>query len=195
MGRPAVGVVLAGGLGRRIAGLGSKPALELAGRPLIGWPLAALGAVCGRVAVVCKVATALPALPAGVERWEEPDEPRHPIVGILQALERARGPVLVCAADMPFVGVDSLRVVLRAAEASPGAPAVVAEADGRLEPALGVYRSRARQGLGEAGQDMRLREAVGALDPVRVTLAPEVVRSVNTPDQLEAAQAELRRPR
>ena len=37
-----------------------------------------MGEVCARVAVVCKRDTALPPLPDGVERWDEPDEPRHP---------------------------------------------------------------------------------------------------------------------
>jgi len=190
-----VGVVLAGGLGRRMAGLGPKPAVRLAGRPLIVRPVTALGRVCDRVAVVCKADTELPALPEGIERWDEPAEPRHPLAGILHALERARGPVLMCAADMPFVGPEALRQVLGAAGDSPSALAVVAEAGGGLEPALGLYRPRAARQMREAGPGLPLRRIIAALDPVRVALAPGVVCSVNTPEDLAAAEAELLRLR
>ena len=106
----------------------------LAGRPLASYPLAALAVVCERVAVVCKPDTVLPELEA--ERWDEPAEPRHPLTGIVHALETAGSPVLVCAADMPFVTADACRTVLAAAGA---APAVVAVADGLLQPAFGMY--------------------------------------------------------
>ena len=58
-----IGVVLAGGWGTRL-GRGSKAAAIVAGRPLASYPVAALGAVCGRVAVVCKPDTELPELGA-----------------------------------------------------------------------------------------------------------------------------------
>src|SRR5204863_5365857 len=84
--RALIGVVLAGGLGTRLGE--PKPAALLAGRPLISYPLDALRAVCERVVVACKRETELPPF-AGVERWDEPDDPRHPIAGIVHALERA----------------------------------------------------------------------------------------------------------
>ena len=90
-----IGAVLAGGEGRRL-GSGSKAAAQLAGRPLVEYPLEALADVCERVAVVCKRGTCLPEL-TGVERWDEPDEPRHPLTGIVHALETAAAPVLICA--------------------------------------------------------------------------------------------------
>ena len=79
-----IGAVLAGGRGSRF-GRASKPAALLAGRPLASYPVEALGAVCDRVAVVCKRGTKLPDL-NGAERWDEPDEPRHPLAGIVHAL-------------------------------------------------------------------------------------------------------------
>ena len=84
-----VGVVLAGGAGRRMGG--AKPGTPLAGRPLIAYPLTALRAVLAPVAVVAKSDSVLPVLGAGVELWREPDEPRHPLAGILEALRRADG--------------------------------------------------------------------------------------------------------
>jgi len=58
-----VGVVLAGGAGRRIGG--DKATVELAGRPLLLYPLAAVRAVLRDVAVVAKRVTALPPLVRG----------------------------------------------------------------------------------------------------------------------------------
>ncbi|HEY6781351.1 MAG TPA: NTP transferase domain-containing protein, partial [Thermoleophilaceae bacterium] len=73
-----IGVVLAGGAGSRMGG--GKPAALVGGRPLIAYPLAALGEVCERVAIVCKPTTELPQLD-GAERWEEPELPLHPLTG------------------------------------------------------------------------------------------------------------------
>jgi molybdopterin-guanine dinucleotide biosynthesis protein A len=82
-----VGVILAGGTGSRMGG--GKAARELAGRPLIAYPAAALQAVCERVAIVAKPRADLPQL-EGVELWDdEPAEPRHPLTGIVHALEKA----------------------------------------------------------------------------------------------------------
>ena len=92
--------------------------------------------VCERVAVVCKRDTQLPDLP-GTERWDEPDEPRHPLTGIVHALATAGGPVLVCAADMPFVTADACRTLVQAAATG---PAVVATAGGVLQPTSACTR-------------------------------------------------------
>jgi molybdenum cofactor guanylyltransferase len=183
-----IGVVLAGGRGRRMGGP-SKPAQPLAGRTLILYPLAALGSRCERVAVVCKRSTELPALPDGVERWDEPDEPRHPAAGIAHALERARDEVMVCAADMPFVGAAECLALRAAAAGDVDAPAVVARSDGRLEPLFAVYRPRALPSLSEVSG--RLTDAVEALSPAVVELPAGVLRSVNTPEELAAAERTL----
>ena len=186
----AIGALLAGGAARRLGGAG-KAGLELAGAPLAARPAAALRAVCERLAVICKPDTELPELP-GFERWDEPAEPRHPLTGIVYALTRARGaPVLVCAADMPWVGADALRSLLAAAREQPSTMAVVAEADGRLQPVLAVYRACALGTLASAAPRAPLTATVEALAPLRVALAPGVVRSVNTPEQLAEAEREL----
>jgi molybdopterin-guanine dinucleotide biosynthesis protein A len=179
-----VGALLAGGSGRRL-GEPSKPAALVAGRPLAAYPADALAAVCSSVAIVCKRSTTVPAL-EGVERWDEPDEPRHPVAGIVHALSTADGPVLVCAADMPFVTPDACRSLLQAA---PGADAIVATADGVLQPVFGLYAASALDALRAAPPDAPLTATVEAMDPVRVALPAALVRSVNTPDELaEAAE-------
>lgn len=181
-----IGALLAGGAGSRLGG-GSKAAVPVAGQPLALYPALALGAVCERVAVVCKRDTSLPELP-GVERWDEPDAPRHPLTGIVHALETAGGPVLVCAADMPFVTVDACRSLLQAAGS---AVAVVATADGVLQPTFGLYAPAALEPLRAAEADAPLTRTVEALAPVRVALPAALVRSVNTPEDLAEAEALL----
>ena len=172
--------------------------MPLAGRPLLLHPLAAVGAACARVAVVAKRDTALPALPEGVERLVEPDEPRHPLTGVAWAVRRAAGPVLVCAADMPFVTAEACRRLLAAAAAEEEArgcdrfpAAVVAASGAELEPLLGIYGPAALDALADAPSDVPVRSAVAALDPVLVQLPAAWVRSVNTPPDLAAAEAEL----
>ena len=180
-----VGAVLAGGAGRRLGAL-SKPMAPLAGRPLISFPVEALRQVCDRVVVVCKADTHLPSVPAVDERWDEPDEPRHPLTGITYALNRADGPVLVCAADMPFVDEPTLRALLE-----PQAPAVVATSEGHLVPVLANYRPAALEALRAAEPNSALRETVRGLDPVTVEVAPEKAFSVDTPEDLTEAEARL----
>jgi molybdopterin-guanine dinucleotide biosynthesis protein A len=181
-----IGVLLAGGRGRRLGGR-SKAAIEVAGRPLAAYPAAALAGVCERVAIVAKPGSDLPYLP-GVERWDEPVEPQHPVAGIIHALEHAGHPVLVVGADMPYVTPDACASVMAGGGS---APAAVAVAAGVLQPLLAVYAPAALDALKAAPPDGRLTEMVEALAPGRVAVPPAIVRSVNTPEDLAAAEAEL----
>jgi molybdopterin-guanine dinucleotide biosynthesis protein A len=179
-----IGVLLAGGAGSRIGG--AKPGRVLAGRALASYPAAALAQVCARVAIVAKPGTELPEL-SGVDVWDdEPPEPRHPLMGIVHALERAGGAaVLVCAADMPFVTPEALHAL-----ASAGGDAV-AVADGVIQPVLAVYTPAALPTLRAAERNEPLTRTVERLDPVRVTLPPAVARSLDTPEELAAAEVDL----
>ena len=71
------------------------------------------------------------------------------------------------------------------------APAAVAVAGGVVQPLLAVYAPAALDVLRAAPPDGRLTDAVEALRPGRVALPPAIVRSVNTPEDLAAARAEL----
>jgi molybdopterin-guanine dinucleotide biosynthesis protein A len=181
-----IGVLLAGGENDGL-GRGPKPADLLGGRPLASYPVEALGGVCERVAVVCKRSTQLPELP-GTERWDEPDEPRHAVTGIVHALETAGGPVLVCGADMPFVTADACRTLLSATAAT---PAVVATGAGVLQPTLGLYAPAALDVLREAPAGATLTRTVESLHPSRVALPPALLRSVDSLDELAEAEAAL----
>jgi molybdenum cofactor guanylyltransferase len=192
--QPPVGVVLAGGLGRRIGG--AKATTELAGRPLIEYPLRALAAVLAEVRVVAKADTALPEDLAGADVWLEPDEPRHPLVGIVHALRTAAPrAVLVCAADMPLLTSEVLSR-LASADAG-GAAAVLASRDGSsLEPLLGRYEPPALAPLaGAAGAAIAgrepLRAVVARLSPRLLEVDPGVLFNVNTREELARAQGRL----
>lgn len=184
-----IGAVLAGGRGSRLGGV-SKAMLEVAGLPLAAYPVAALAGVCERVAVVCKAETQLPELP-GTDRWDEPEEPHHPLTGIIHALEHAGAPVLVCAADMPYVTPDACRTLLESAGSGAGSPVVVAAAGGMLQPVFGLYAPAALEHLRAAPADAPLTSTVEGLDPLRVALPPALVRSVNTEEELEEANEQL----
>lgn len=175
--------LLAGGAGSRLGG--NKPLAELGGRPLMLYPLDALLLVAERVGVVCKPDTLLAPLPPGVERWDEPAEPRHPLTGILHALERAGESLLVCAADMPWITTEACRELLAAAKKA--SYAAVATAGGRLVPTFAVYRPEALAMLNGAPPDAPLRRTVERLDPARVPMPAAVLRSVNTREDLAAA--------
>jgi molybdopterin-guanine dinucleotide biosynthesis protein A len=187
-GKLPVGAILAGGRGRRIGG--DKALIELGGRPLVQWPLRAMQQAVGDVIVVAKPDTTLPAL-AGVIMWREPAEPQHPLVGIVAALRAARGrSVLVCAADIPFVSVASLRGLAGAdAQRAAAVVAVKRGGEGALQPLLARYEPGALALLEAAvGEDAPLRATVEALGVVRFEVPAIDLFNVNTPEDLARAE-------
>jgi molybdenum cofactor guanylyltransferase len=127
-------------------------------------------------------------LPAfGVPEWTEPDEPVHPLTGIVAALERAGGPIVAVACDQPWLAPA---VIERVAAADGTAVYTVG---GRLEPFPARW---------EPATLDRLREALAAEAPLRGTLAalepeivgevdPQIVAGVNTPAALDEARRRL----
>ncbi len=168
--------VLAGGRGRR---LGEPKALaDLGGAPLIARPLAAASAF--ETVVVAKSGTPLP---DGLVVWLEPDEPVHPLLGVITALERAGRPVVAVPCDMPFVTADLL-----ARLAAGGAVRV----DGRLQPFPARFEPEWLPALREAlAREAGVRVTLEALAPAAFEYDAAALRSVNTPEQLAAARAEL----
>jgi molybdenum cofactor guanylyltransferase len=175
---------------------GSKATVELRGRPLIRYPLDVLSGVLSEVAVIAKADTELPSLP-GTAVWIEHSAIRHPVVGIVEALELAgRRPVLVCAVDLPFVTPEVVRSL---AERDPaGAPAVVAASEGRIQPLLACYHPSALERLRPTAVKPvePLRELVAAIAPLTLELADrEALFNVNAPEDLLIAAAMLDQPR
>jgi molybdenum cofactor guanylyltransferase len=184
-----VGVVLAGGRGRRLGG--GKAVAQLCGRPMISYPLAALEAVLAEVVVVAKAETELPSLPSSTRLWSESEPLQHPLIGLRTALELAAGrTVVVCAVDLPLVKPALVR---RLAFAQPeSALAVVASQGDAIQPLLGRYSGRALELLQHADPEIPLRRAVGALEPQPIEVSdPLELFNVNTPADLARAAALL----
>jgi molybdenum cofactor guanylyltransferase len=177
-----VGVVLAGGRGERIGG--DKAMVELDGRPLLAYPLRALQGVTARRAVVAKAATALPPLPAAVERWDEPDLPGHPLTGVLHALRRAAGAaVLSVPVDTPRLDAATLRVLLAAS--GDGRRAAVAEAGGRLQPLCAVWPADTLLALDALPEGVAMRDVVEAVGALVVPFADaRTFANVNAPEDV-----------
>jgi len=116
--------ILAGGRGSRI-GM-PKATVEVAGRSLASYPVDAARAAGLDPFFVAKAATPLPDL--GLETVVEPDEPAHPLAGIVAALEHTGEPLVVLACDLPFLPPPLLATL--AARPEP----LVVPADPRPQP-------------------------------------------------------------
>ena len=184
----AIGAVLAGGRSRRMGR--PKALVELAGRPLISYPLAAVEAAKLEPVVVAKPDSPLP--PLGCRVVREPVEPAHPLRGILSALDGSGGrAVIVLGCDMPLVAPSLLAWL-----AGLDAPAAIPCVGGRLEPLLARYEPAVAGPLAAALERRApLQEAVSALDP-SLLAEPELTRfgdpeltclNVNTRRDLERA--------
>jgi molybdopterin-guanine dinucleotide biosynthesis protein A len=110
---------------------------------------------------------------AGCAWLSEPDEPVHPLFGIAFALKELDCPIVVCAADMPFVPPELIRTL---AEAT--GEVVACEVDDGLQPLLGRYSPSVAEELHEAADENR--PAVGTLryfgDRVSVLAGPELAK-------------------
>jgi molybdopterin-guanine dinucleotide biosynthesis protein A len=210
--------VLAGGRGSRLGG--DKAGVELGGRPLIDYPLAAIEEA-GLEAVVCvKPGQELPPLasfagpgPAKEPRnpvpvLVEPLEPRHPLCGIVAALRAGEGrPVLAVACDLPFLAAGLIEALAGAPEplvvpALAGAPEplVVPALAGRLQPLLARYDPVLLPRLEAALEEEA--PLIGTVESLRPRLLGEdelarfgdphrLLFNVNEPDDLREAEALL----
>ncbi|MDA0182874.1 NTP transferase domain-containing protein [Solirubrobacter phytolaccae] len=168
--------MLAGGRGRRLGG--AKALATFSGEPLIKRPLAAARAAGLDAVVVAKPDTALPDLPVLVE----PAEPTHPLVGVVAALEH-HGALVAVACDQPWVTPELLRAL---AEHDGPAIAVADEPfPGRYEPSqLPVLRAA-------LAEEASLRRTLAQLAPAVLGAPAALVRSLNTPEELAAAERAL----
>lgn len=188
-GGPPIGVVLAGGHGNRIGG--EKATVELAGSPLIHFPLAAVEEAGLEPMVVAKTDTALPPLNTRVIR--EPDLPRHPLCGIVAALRSAaERPLVVVGCDMPFVSAALLAWLGSARE-----PLVVPALGGVLQPLPARYGPALLPALeAELNREAPLLRTVESLQPRQIAEEdlerfgePRLLfRNVNTHEDLKAAE-------
>jgi molybdopterin-guanine dinucleotide biosynthesis protein A len=171
-GEASIGAVLAGGRSSRMGA--PKARIELAGRPLIAYPLDAVAAAGLEPVVVAKEDSELPALECRVVR--EPDPGPHPAAGIVAALKIARGPVVAIACDMPFVPTQLLTVLAQLA-----APVAAPMVNGRLQPLLARYEPSLASALERAvARRQPLRETIHSLEPL--ILGPDQLAGFGDPD-------------
>jgi len=180
--------ILAGGRSTRMGR--PKPAVPLAGRPLIDYPIEAARSVGLEPWVIAKPDTDLPPLDCRIVH--EPPEPVHPLCGIVAALDAAAPwPIVAIGADMPFVE-DKLIAWI----ASHLTTAVV-EVDGRPQPLLARYGGEDLDPLRESlAREEPAQAGVSALDPQ--VLSEDALRrfgnprilsfNVNTPADLAEAE-------
>ncbi len=168
-------VVLAGGTGERLGGV-SKADLVLDGRRLLD---VALEAVCGarQVVVVGEVA-----VPEGVTLTREEPPLSGPAAGVAAGLAAITGPapfVLLLACDLaaPDVAVPLLVDLV-----GDGSRAVdgwcLADADGRAQWLLGVYRRSSLEAAMERLGDPRDRSMGALLGSLDLATAPAPERAV-----------------
>jgi molybdopterin-guanine dinucleotide biosynthesis protein A len=148
------GVLLAGGLARRMGG-GDKPMRTIAGRTILDRVIARLKPQCDGLILNANgdparfAAFGLPVIPDGVADFP------GPLAGILAALDWAAANrpdiklVLSAAADSPFLPRDLVSRLCGALEAEK-AELAVAASDGQSHPVIGLWSVGLREKLRHA---------------------------------------------
>lgn len=196
-----LGVVLAGGLARRMGG-GDKPLRLLAGRPLLDHVLARFAPQVGECVLNANgdparfAAWGLPVLADGIA-----DHP-GPLAGILAALDWAAAArpglpwVVSVPGDCPFIPAD-LVARLHAAREAAGVPMACAASGGWTHPPVALWPVGLRQdlraalGAGERKID-RWTARHGCAAAEWPVLPHDPFFNANAPEDLAAAEALLR---
>lgn len=195
------GVILAGGLSRRMGG-GDKGLLELAGRPILSHVIARFAPQVAQLALNANGDASrfrdfdLPVLADTVEGFA------GPLAGVLAALEWAAAngsvtSVVSAAGDTPFLPVDLVERLASAAGASPGRIAV-AHSGGRSHPVCALWPVSLRTPLTRAlaeGQ-RKVSAFIEGQDHIHVEFAPEMQGgrvvdpffNINTPHDIAEAE-------
>ncbi|MEK4034446.1 molybdenum cofactor guanylyltransferase MobA [Methylocystis sp. IM3] len=198
------GVLLAGGLARRMGG-GDKPLLELGGRPILTHAIERLGPQCAGLVLNANgdparfSAFGLPVVSDSVEGFA------GPLAGVLAGLDYARAhwpdvtDILSAPADTPFLPAD-LAERLDAARDAAGARIAVAASGGRVHHAVALWpvalREELRRALVEEG--VRKVSAFIARYPNVTVDWPVAPRdpffNVNEPEDVAQAREMMARP-
>ena len=196
--RQPVGVILAGGLARRMGG-GDKGLLSLGGETILARVAGRLGPQVAALALNANgdagrfAAFGLPVLADPVEGHP------GPLAGVLAGLDWAKGQgagaIVTAAADTPFLPCDLVPRLLAAAEDAGTGLALAATADGR-QPTFGLWPVALRDDLA-AALDGGTRKIVAWTDAHGAATAEfasdglDPFFNVNTPDDLARAEAML----
>ncbi len=174
--RSLTGVLLVGGASSRFGS--PKSLAELDGETLAERAWRVLGEACEERLAVGKARDALP-LPFPV--LDDGIDVRAPIAGVVAGLRAASNDVCVfLPVDTPFVTAELLRGLAEAC-----ADAAVPQT-GPLPAAYSKTALRVLERRLNAGE-LTLRDALSELDTTVIELDAELLRNVNTPDELYAS--------
>ena len=192
------GVLLAGGLARRMGG-GDKPMRQIGGRTILARVIARLEPQCDGLILNANGDPArfagfgLPVIPDTVENFP------GPLAGILAALDWAAANrpgvefILSAAADCPFLPRD-LVARLHRARAEENAQLAVAASDGQSHPVIGLWSVALREQLRHAlvVEDIRKIDRWTARYPLATVEWPveqlDPFFNANTMDDIAAAE-------
>ncbi len=165
---------------------GAKAMVQLGGRPLITYPLAAAKAAGLDAVVVAKRTTKLP--PLDVPILLEPDDPIHPLLGVITALTQFAA-VIAVPCDMPFVQPADLAALAAIAD-----DLVTLLPD---QPFPSLYRATALEQLREALEANRSMRSLHAhshrVQAMSSSTDLASLTSINTSQDLAAAEEQLKR--
>lgn len=183
----AAGFALAGGRSSRMGR--DKALLQLNGMTLVERCLGKLRAICASVAI----AGGAPELQRFASVITDETPGCGPLGGIVAALAQSSWEWnLFLPVDAPFVPVDCLRELLRAA-AEDSVDGVIAKADGRLQPLCGVYSRRILPGLRRELTEGRWKVAPALKMAGRVSVIDfanvKWFANLNTPEEFAEAEA------
>jgi molybdopterin-guanine dinucleotide biosynthesis protein A len=195
----ARGAVLAGGAARRYGGT-PKGLLTVGGRRILDRVVDVVQAVTGAPPLLIANAPDAPSWRSDVRTLPDIRPGFGTLGGLYTAVSAAPGPVLCVAWDMPFVPEALLRELLERM-ATGGYDAVLPESSGKrgLEPLCAVYGPVCAPAMARRLETGDLKAISFHVD-VRIGIVPlaqvrgfgdpdELFFNVNTPDDLERAEA------
>ncbi|MFQ5879309.1 MAG: bifunctional N-acetylglucosamine-1-phosphate uridyltransferase/glucosamine-1-phosphate acetyltransferase [Dehalococcoidia bacterium] len=194
------GIILAAGPGRRMCSQTPKVLHPVAGRPLVGYVVAAArGAGLGRLVMVVPAdGQGLRRLFAGGVTFAVQDVPRGPAHALAQARESATAPhLLVLQGDLPLLQPESLQRLMRR-HAETGAVATLLASGGQPDAIAYCFEAawlwpRLAQ-LGRLhGDEATLVEALGltlAGEGVAVVSVDDATEAIDVDDRVRLAEAE-----
>ena len=192
------GLILAGGLSRRMGG--EKPLQLLAGQPMISRVIGRIAPQVERLAINANsdpapyLAYGLPVLPDTIGGH------LGPLAGVLTGMEWAAGlpgvtHVVSAATDTPFLPLD---LVARFSAMSGPGRIVLARSNGNRHPVVGLWPVALRKDLAQwllSGETMKVQVWAARHEPVFCDFepeydgAPDPFFNANTPEDLAEAEA------
>ena len=196
-----LGVILAGGLARRMGG-GDKGLLALGNTTLLELVIARLAPQVAGLALNANgdpsrfVDTGLPVLPDPISDYP------GPLAGVLAgldwAVEKGASHIVTAAADTPFFPADLVPVLMLATETQ-GKPIALARTENGRHPTFGLWPVALRDDLRQALED-GVRKVVQWTDAHGTAMADFPVVgldpffNVNTPEDLAEAERLMAQP-